>query len=75
MTETNQALDTRQWPSVNQLTNPLVKQLVDNARQYRVGIEKLPNGTTIIDAGIRFPGGLEAGRLIAEICMGGLGHV
>ncbi|HWT29116.1 MAG TPA: methenyltetrahydromethanopterin cyclohydrolase [Methylophilaceae bacterium] len=75
MTETNQALDTRQWPSVNQLTNPLVKQLVDNARQYRVGVEQLPNGTTIVDAGIRFPGGLEAGRLIAEICMGGLGHV
>ena len=75
MTETNQALDTRQWPSVNQLTNPLVKRLVDNAQQYRVGIEQLPNGTTIVDAGIRFPGGLEAGRLIAEICMGGLGHV
>lgn len=75
MSETNQALDTRQWPSVNQLTNPLVKQLVDNARQYRVGVEQLPNGTTIVDAGIRFPGGLEAGRLIAEICMGGLGHV
>ncbi|HWV64190.1 MAG TPA: methenyltetrahydromethanopterin cyclohydrolase [Oxalicibacterium sp.] len=75
MSETNQALDTRQWPSVNQLTNALVKQLVDNARQYRVGVEQLPNGTTIVDAGIRFPGGLEAGRLIAEICMGGLGHV
>ena len=75
MTETNQTLDTRQWPSVNQLTNPLVKRLVDNAQQYRVGIEQLPNGTTIVDAGIRFPGGLEAGRLIAEICMGGLGHV
>src|SRR5438876_763187 len=28
-----------------------------------------------VDAGIRAPGGLEAGRRIAEICMGGLGQV
>lgn len=75
MTDTKHSIDTSNWPSVNRLTNPLVKQLVDNAQQYRVGVEKLPNGTTIVDAGIKFPGGLEAGRLIAEICMGGLGHV
>ena len=35
----------------------------------------LIRGATIIDAGIKFPGGLEAGRLITEICMGGLGRV
>lgn len=35
----------------------------------------MDNGCTIIDAGIHYPGGLEAGRLIAEICMGGLGQV
>ena len=29
----------------------------------------------IIDAGINFHGGLEAGRLISEICLGGLGNV
>jgi methenyltetrahydromethanopterin cyclohydrolase len=28
-----------------------------------------------VDAGIHKPGGLEAGRRIAEICLGGLGHV
>lgn len=35
----------------------------------------MDKGCTIIDAGIHYPGGLEAGRLIAEICMGGLGQV
>jgi methenyltetrahydromethanopterin cyclohydrolase len=30
---------------------------------------------TLVDAGIATPGGLEAGRLIGEICMGGLGRV
>lgn len=68
-------LDTGNWPSVNQLTAPLVESLIDNARSLRVGVEKHASGATIVDAGIKFAGGLEAGRLITEICMGGLGRV
>lgn len=75
MTEAKHSLDTTHWPSVNRLTNPLVAYLIAHAQELRVGVEKLSNGTTIVDAGIKHPGGLEAGRLIAEICMGGLGHV
>lgn len=75
MTETKHSLDTTHWPSVNRLTNPLVAYLIAHAQELRVGVEKLSNGTTIVDAGIKHSGGLEAGRLIAEICMGGLGHV
>lgn len=61
--------------SVNKLTQPLVKHLIENADKLRVGVEKLENGCTIIDAGIKAPGGLEAGRIIAEICLGGMGTV
>ncbi|MGR9087055.1 MAG: methenyltetrahydromethanopterin cyclohydrolase [Gammaproteobacteria bacterium] len=61
--------------SVNQLTQPLVSQLISNAGRFRVSVEKLENGCTVIDAGIKAPGGLEAGRLIAEICLGGMGSV
>lgn len=68
-------LDTRQWPSVNALTAPLVQYLMDNAKALRLGVERHPNGACIIDAGIHAAGGLEAGRLITEICMGGLGRV
>jgi methenyltetrahydromethanopterin cyclohydrolase len=77
MSESSQIakLDTSHWPSVNTLTNPLVSHLIANAKELRVGVEKFSNGATIIDAGIKHVGGLEAGRLIAEICMGGLGHV
>ncbi len=74
ITQTAQ-LDTSNWPSVNALTNPLVEQLLSNAKDLRLGVERSVNGATIIDAGIYYDGGLEAGRLIAEICMGGLGHV
>lgn len=77
MSESTQVaqLDTSHWPSVNALTNPLVAHLVANAKQLRLGVTKSGNGATMVDAGIKHAGGLEAGRLIAEICMGGLGHV
>ncbi|KAF3976917.1 MAG: methenyltetrahydromethanopterin cyclohydrolase [Methylococcales symbiont of Iophon sp. n. MRB-2018] len=61
--------------SVNKLIQPLVQQLINHADSLRLGIEKLENGCTIIDAGINVSGGLEAGRIITEICMGGLGTV
>ncbi len=77
MSEYTQAsrLDTSSWPSVNALANPLVADLVANAKELRLGVAKSDNGATIVDAGVKHAGGLEAGRLIAEICMGGLGHV
>jgi methenyltetrahydromethanopterin cyclohydrolase len=52
-----------------------VTYLLENLARLRLTTEKLGNGTTVIDAGINTPGGLEAGRLITEICMGGLGTV
>jgi len=61
--------------SVNKLTQPLVQELIDNADKLRLGVQTLENGCTIIDAGIDVPGGLEAGRIITEICMGGMGTV
>jgi methenyltetrahydromethanopterin cyclohydrolase len=61
--------------SVNKLTQPLVQELLNNADKLRLNIEKLANGCTLIDAGIKAPGGLEAGRIITEICLGGLGTV
>jgi methenyltetrahydromethanopterin cyclohydrolase len=62
-------------PSVSQLSAPLVAQLVADAERLRIGAQRLNNGATLIDAGIEYPGGLEAGRRIAEICLGGLGQV
>ena len=56
-------------------SQPLVQRLVDHAERLRVVVSTLENGTRVVDAGIQAPGGLEAGRLVAEICMGGLGTV
>lgn len=62
-------------PSINALTAPLVEALVADAQRLRLGVQRLENGCLLIDAGIELPGGLEAGRRIAEICLGGLGRV
>jgi methenyltetrahydromethanopterin cyclohydrolase len=61
------------WPSVARSVAPLVRRLIDDAVALRVGLARTPEGSTIVDAGINHPGGLEAGLLVTEICMGGLG--
>lgn len=62
-------------PSVNKLSAPLIQALIKNADTLRLTVMHLENGTAVVDAGIRAPAGLEAGRRIAEICLGGLGSV
>ena len=61
--------------SVNELAKPLVQELTTKSEPLRVNVGKFSNGATYIDAGIDCVGGLEAGRIIGEICMGGLGKV
>ncbi len=62
-------------PSINNLSQPIVQQLITRADALRIGVEKDASGVTLVDAGIDHHGGLEAGRLISEICLGGLGNV
>jgi len=61
--------------SVNQLSEPLVKKLLKNSKALQLGVSQHEAGCTIVDAGIAHVGCAEAGRIIAEICMGGLGQV
>ncbi len=61
--------------SVNELAKPLVQVLTSKSDALRVNVGKFSNGATYIDAGVDCVGGLEAGRIIGEVCMGGLGSV
>lgn len=61
---------------LNERAWKLVRHLVADAESLGVVVHQLhPGGATVIDAGIEAPGSLEAGRLFAEICLGGLGQV
>ncbi|WP_081616991.1 methenyltetrahydromethanopterin cyclohydrolase [Thioalkalivibrio sp. ALJ2] len=60
---------------LNERAGVLVDALVDDAVMLRLGVSRDKAHVRIVDAGIEVQGGLEAGRRIAEICMGGLGKV
>jgi methenyltetrahydromethanopterin cyclohydrolase len=61
--------------SVNSRAGILIDRLVADADRLRIVATKGSRGETLIDAGAKAIGGLDAGILIAEICLGGLGNV
>ena len=61
--------------SINKTVKPLVEKLLEKADQLNISVHTTEGGAKIVDAGIKYNGCLESGRLITEICMGGLGKV
>ena len=62
-------------PSIHAGYRPLLAALIAQKNTLDIAVSTHATGATIIDAGIAHAGSAEAGRLIAEICMGGLGKV
>ncbi|MCB1484075.1 MAG: methenyltetrahydromethanopterin cyclohydrolase [Hyphomicrobiaceae bacterium] len=62
-------------PSVNALAGKIVDKIAADALALRVGVSTGSAGERLIDLGAAVPGCLEAGRLLGEVCMGGLGTV
>jgi methenyltetrahydromethanopterin cyclohydrolase len=61
--------------SVNQCAAEIVRRMTVDAKALELGVLQLPRGTTVVDAGVKVHGSMEAGRLFAEVCLGGLGSV
>ena len=74
MTDTTPAL-AGSTLSVNRQARPLVERLLAQADALQVRVRRDDCGACIVDAGIDARGSVEAGLLIAEICMGALGQV
>jgi methenyltetrahydromethanopterin cyclohydrolase len=60
---------------LNERARELADLMVEEAAALRVAAHTLPSGARIIDAGVSVPGGYEAGLVLSEICMGGLGDI
>src|SRR5688572_11005820 len=60
---------------MNERAWSLADGAVERAQELRIAVDTLAGGARVIDAGVNVAGGLAAGRLLAELCMGGLGHV
>ena len=61
--------------SVNARASELVTRLIADAAELGLTIAKGASGETVIDAGSKAEGGIEAGLRIARICLGGLAEV
>jgi methenyltetrahydromethanopterin cyclohydrolase len=60
---------------MNERAWELADRCAARASELRVAPATLACGARVIDAGVNVPGGLAAGRVLAELCMGGLGDV
>ncbi len=69
------ASDTMKVMNLNERAWKIADDLVARADELRITVQTLPSGARVIDAGIDVRGGYGAGIGLAELCMGGLGHI
>jgi methenyltetrahydromethanopterin cyclohydrolase len=60
---------------LNRRAGGLVDAMEAEAGLLRIAATRLGNGARVLDCGIAVEGGLEAGRRLAEVCLGGLATV
>jgi methenyltetrahydromethanopterin cyclohydrolase len=60
---------------MNDRASLLADSYIQRAVELRIASETLSTGARVVDAGVNVPGGFAAGLALAELCMGGLGHV
>ena len=61
--------------SINQRAAKIVEEMVAQAESLGIQVSKLPCGAQVLDLGVQTLGGLQAGKYLSEVCMGGLGQV
>src|SRR3990172_11479280 len=61
--------------SVNKQAAKIVEEMVAHAESLGIQVSKLPGGAQVLDLGVQTLGGLQAGKSMAEVCLGGLGQV
>lgn len=61
--------------SINQNAYEVVEKMAARSEELGITVSRLPGGTQVVDTGLNVQGGLLAGKLTAEISLGGLGEV
>lgn len=61
--------------SVNEKAAEIAKKMALEKNELKIGVEKLENNTMFLDCGVSKYGGIKAGKLFSEACMGGLAQV
>lgn len=60
-------------PSLNAQAASIVNKMIENAAELKIAPKKSSIGATVLDCGVKAEGSYEAGRLLTEVCLGGLG--
>lgn len=60
---------------MNERAWELASSYIDRSAELGIAVHTLAGGARLIDAGVNVAGGFAAGRALAALCMGGLGHV
>lgn len=61
--------------NLNDRAAALCRTLAADPERYRIEVQRLGCGATIIDCGVKAPGGLAAGLMLARICLADLARV
>ena len=61
--------------SVNLEAKKIVDEMIEKADELNIIVEKLGNGSTVIDCGVNAGGSFKAGELYTKVCLGGLAEV
>ena len=59
--------------NLNQKSWQRCQQLLEAADRMQIRRQRSPGGSQIVDCGVHYPGSLQAGVALAEICLAGLG--
>jgi methenyltetrahydromethanopterin cyclohydrolase len=60
---------------LNDLASQLVEDITENPNDLRITAEEVPGCGLLLDFGVEAEGGLEAGMMLASICLAGLAEV
>jgi methenyltetrahydromethanopterin cyclohydrolase len=60
---------------MNDRATALADKYIQRAAELRIAVQTLSTGARVVDAGVNVRGGFAAGLALAELCMGGLGHI
>ncbi len=61
--------------SLNRRAGEILDRMSEQVEALGISVSTLTNGSRLVDFGVKTPGGLLAGKGLAEICLGGLGEV
>lgn len=60
---------------LNRRALELCERGIADAERLRIAVHRNSDGSRVVDCGVAARGGLEAGRLLASVCMAGLGEI